>query len=197
MATYRSNPLGNSKFARVDQGVDYVSPGPVGAFGPGTIMSITKGMAGGTGDIIKERLDKPVTVNGRTYNQVYYSEESPLVRAGQRVGFGQPVMKGGGNELGFLNQNGQMAPLVGGLGAGTQPTQMGNDFLAWMHQLGNGAGNAQAAPAANPRAALASALMTGNVAAPQANPTQDLIQMVMANNNALIQNSQPVGYRPF
>lgn len=133
-----SAPVDMGKFERVDQGVDYMSPKPVGAVGPGRIISITKGMAGGTGDIIKEQLARPVSVNGRTYRYVYYSEESPLVRQGQQVAAGQPVMAAGGNELGFLDNQGRMAPLVGGLGAGTQPTQMGADFLAFLRKLARG-----------------------------------------------------------
>ena len=132
----QSPPPSIGKFERVDQGVDYMASQPVGAVGSGTIESISKGMAGGTGYIIKERLDKPVSVNGRTYSQVYYSEENPLVKAGQRVGLNQAVMQAGGNEFGFLNQNGQMAPLIGGLGAGTKPTQMGQDFLSFMNGRG-------------------------------------------------------------
>lgn len=130
-----ANPVPDAQFARVDQGVDFVSHAPVHAVASGTIESVSKGMAGGTGDIIKERLDQPVTVNGHTYDEVYYSEESPLVRQGQHVSAGSPVMAPGGNELGFL-QNGRFAPLIGGLGAGTQPTQMGADFLAFLRRLG-------------------------------------------------------------
>jgi murein DD-endopeptidase MepM/ murein hydrolase activator NlpD len=127
---------GGDKYERVDQGVDFMSTHPVKALAGGTVVSVTKGMAGGTGDIIKIKLDHPVSVNGRTYDQIYYSEERPLVRQGQRVTAGQAVMAAGGNELGFLDSRGQMAPLVGGLGAGTQPTQMGSDFLHLLRQLG-------------------------------------------------------------
>ena len=131
-----ANPVPSASFERVDQGVDYMAKSPVGAVGPGQIISITKGMAGGTGDIIKERLARPVHVNGRTYDYVYYSEEKPLVRQGEAVQAGQPVMGAGGNEIGFLDSGGHMAPLIGGLGAGTQSTQMGADFLAFLRSLG-------------------------------------------------------------
>lgn len=44
--------------------------------------------------------------------------------------------------------------------------------------------------------ALAGALMNGQVGAPQ-NPMQSFISYVMANNTALMQRAQPVGYQPF
>lgn len=120
------------KFARVDQGVDFVASTPVKALVPGRVVSITKGMAGGTGHIIKVMLDHPVTVNGRTYYGIYYSEQSPLVKVGQHLRAGMAVMGAGGNEIGFLDQHMQMPPLVGGLGAGTQPSVGGQDFYAWL-----------------------------------------------------------------
>lgn len=123
---------GGLKFARVDQGVDFVASRPVPAFAPGHVVSITGGMAGGTGHIIKVRLDHPITVNGHTYYGIYYSEQTPLVHVGQRVGQGTLVMAAGGNEIGFLDQNMQMPPLIGGLGAGTQPSIGGRDFYTWL-----------------------------------------------------------------
>jgi len=78
------------------------------------------------------QLDHPVTVDGRTYHQAYVAETNPLVQPGDKVKAGQPIAGGGGAELGFLI-NGQPPPLVGGLGAGTQPTQGGKDFLAFVH----------------------------------------------------------------
>lgn len=88
-----------------------------------------------------------------------------------------------------------------GVRSGDTFTYKGSTDPEHLDLVGMGAGpvGSSAAPTAapTPQAGLAQALMTGNVAAPQANPMQNLIQMVMANNNALIQNSQPVGYRPF
>lgn len=134
------NPVPNSSYARVDQGADYVSRGPVLAIGGGVITSVGGGMAGGTGTIIKEQLSSPITVNGHTYTGVYYSEEVALVKQGQKVMAGMPVMGPGGNELGFLDAGGSLTTLVGGLGAGTKPTQFGQDFASFVAFLG-GPGN--------------------------------------------------------
>lgn len=131
-----TNPIPSGTFARIDQGTDYISKKNVVAVGAGTITSITKGMAGGTGDIIKEKLAQPVNINGRIYTGVYYSEEKPLVKAGQHVAAGMDVMGPGGNELGFLDENGRMTPLVGGLGKGSKPTLAGSDFDAFVRSLG-------------------------------------------------------------
>ena len=125
-------PTNLGKFERVDQGVDFMSSNPVRALAPGQVVSITKGMAGGTGHIIKVRLDHPVTVNGHTYYGIYYSEESPLVKVGQRILPNTAVMAAGGNEIGFLDQNMQMPPLIGGLGADTKPSVGGYDFYRWL-----------------------------------------------------------------
>lgn len=168
------NPVTGS-FERVDQGVDFMATKLVRAVGDGVITSITKGMAGGTGDIIKEKLFKPININGRKYTGVYYSEETPLVKQGQRVSAGMNVMGSGGNELGFLDASGHMAPLVGGLGAGTQPTQMGSDFLALLHALGNShaavpvtANNNPMTGALDPKLAAAKAAKAADAAAKKA-----------------------------
>lgn len=52
----------------------------------------------------------------------------------------------------------------------------------------SGATNAQA---------LAGAVLNGQVGAPSADPAQSFISYVMANNNALMNRAQPVGYQPF
>lgn len=130
------HPIGyGATLGRIDQGVDFMTSAPVKALGSGVIISVGGGMAGGTGTIIKQALDQPVTVNGRTYSAVYYSEQKPLVTQGQQVAAGDQVMGAGGNELGFLDANGNMAPLVGGVGAGSQPTQMGRDFADFVRSL--------------------------------------------------------------
>lgn len=128
----------NAAFARVDQGVDYSVAGNVRAIGSGRIVSVTGGMAGGTGTIIKERLNQPIRINGRTYYGIYYSEGAGMVRAGQKVRAGQVVMGGGGVEIGFLNSRMQMPPLRGGLGAGTKPDQQGYDFAKLVRNLQSG-----------------------------------------------------------
>jgi lysozyme-like protein len=131
------DPVPDSSYARVDQGTDYVSRKPVEALADGVIVSHGGGMAGGTGDIIKQRFDQPVSVRGRVYYGAYYSEQRPLVRVGQHVKAGQPVMAPGPNEVGYLvGQDLALPPLVGGLGAGTEPTQPGSDFEATVAGLG-------------------------------------------------------------
>ena len=116
-------------FERVDQGVDYMQSAPYVAVGDGVVTAITGGWHGGTGIGVYITLDHPITVNGRTYDQVYYAELRPLVKQGQRVKAGQAVAAGGAGELGFAHDNGPVAPLTGGFGAGTVPSVAGHDFL--------------------------------------------------------------------
>ena len=116
-------------FERVDQGVDYSQSAPYVAVGDGVVSAVTGGWHGGTGLGVYITLDHPITVNGRTYDQILYAELKPLVRQGERVKAGQAVAAGGAGELGFAHDNGPVAPLVGGLGAGTQQSVAGHDFL--------------------------------------------------------------------
>lgn len=120
-------------FLRVDQGVDYDTPDVARAIRSGTVSRVSpKSFAGGTGDVVYVTLDKPVTVAGRTYTQIYYAERTPLVKPGDHVQMGDPIMQGGTNEIGFANANAPAGILKGGLGAGTQPTQAGQDFLTFV-----------------------------------------------------------------
>lgn len=137
-----ANPAVGDTFARVDQGVDYTGKS-VRAITSGDIVSVTGGMAGGTGTIIKQRFDSPVTVNGRTYYGAYYSEGNPVVQAGDHVNAGDIVMVGSSYEIGFLlGPHLVFPPLHGGLGSGTQPDQSGQDFYALTQSLGGGGGAA-------------------------------------------------------
>lgn len=127
------NPVDPSgKFARVDQGVDWEQNVPYKALGDGVVYAIG-GFARGEGvashTAIYIRLDHPIRVNGRVYDEVYYAESAPLVKVGDRVKAGQAVMAAGGSEIGFANGEIPMAPLVGGLGGGTQASMEGHDFL--------------------------------------------------------------------
>ena len=124
----------NAAFARVDQGVDYYQRQPYLAVAPGRVYAVTGGFAGGTGKAVYYELDTPVTVNGRSYKQLYVAETTPLVKVGQRVKEGTPLATGGSAELGFANGRTPAAPLVGGLGAGTQATREGHDFLDFVTQ---------------------------------------------------------------
>lgn len=99
------------------------------AVGDGRVSAISRGWHGGTGIGVYITLDHPITVNGRTYSQVYYAELQPLVKVGQRVRAGEPVVAGGAGELGFASNNGPVAQLAGGFGAGTQASVAGHDFL--------------------------------------------------------------------
>jgi hypothetical protein len=124
------SPIGkNAQYERVDQGVDWSQPEPYVAVADGKVTAISRGWHGGTGIGVYITLDHPITVNGRTYDQVYYAELRPLVRVGERVHAGQAVVAGGAGELGFAANNGPVAPLAGGFGAGTQSSVAGHDFL--------------------------------------------------------------------
>lgn len=116
-------------FERVDQGVDWSQAEPYVAIADGKVTAISRGWHGGTGIGVYITLDHPITVNGRTYDQVYYAELRPLVKVGQRVHAGEAVVAGGAGELGFAHNNGPVAPLTGGFGAGTQSSVAGHDFL--------------------------------------------------------------------
>jgi hypothetical protein len=125
-----------SDVARVDQGVDYSQSDPYRAVAAGTVTKISPAgsWAGGTGEAVYEQLANPIVVGGRSYSQVYYAEEHPLVALHQSLQAGQPVMQGGGAEIGFASGGNPVAPLVGGLGSGTQSTQPGYDFQTFASQ---------------------------------------------------------------
>lgn len=142
-------------YERTDQGVDYTQSTPYVAVGAGTIIGVTTGWTGsGTGIGLYYRLDKPIVQNGRTYRDLYVAETTPVknFQAGDRVAAGEPLMSGGAAELGFANGTSPVAPLVGGKGAGTQPTQAGADFLAFAK-----GGHVPLTPAAKAAAAAADA----------------------------------------
>lgn len=129
---------------RVDQGVDYSRPykGPVYAIGDGVVYKIDPvgSKAWGGGGAIYYQLDNPVRVNGRIYSQVYTAETGRiLVSVGDRVKRGQQIAftASGWQESGFAKGGGPLAPVIGGLGAGTQPTQAGRDFLTLVHGAGS------------------------------------------------------------
>lgn len=136
-----ANPVPGGSFGRIDQGVDYQVK-LVRAIRAGVIVSVSGGMAGPSGQagastIIKQRFSQPVDVNGRTYYGAYYSEGVALVQARDHVFAGDPVMKGGSVEVGFLlGQSLTMPPLKGGLGAATKPTQAGQDFNDLVKSIG-------------------------------------------------------------
>jgi len=128
----RVSPIGkNAKYARIDQGVDWSQSEPYKAVGSGTVVKISHGFVGmepGDDWGVYIVLDHPITVNGRTYGEVYYAETKPLVRVNQRVKAGQPVTVGGAAEIGFARNGTPVSQPIGGIGSGTKPSQAGQDF---------------------------------------------------------------------
>lgn len=123
------------KFGRIDQGVDISQSSPYVSPGAGTVVRIGK-VAGGTNLGVYVKLDHAVSVNGRNYPGIYVWHTSPLVKPGQRVQAGQPIMSPGSAEVGFATANGSpVAPLVGGLGEGTKPTSPGQDMLSFFKSI--------------------------------------------------------------
>jgi len=97
--------------ASVDQGLDVLQSQPYLAPGAGTIVKIDPNWYNGTPNIY-EKLDQPVTINGRTYPGVYFGETSvyPGIQVGQRVVAGQPIA--GGSRAGSgLGEQGFAAPV--------------------------------------------------------------------------------------
>lgn len=121
----------NPKYLRNDQGLDVVTQGPLYAITDGTITDISGGWSGGTGIGVYLTFDLPVTVLGRSYSQQYIAEGTPVVKVGQPVKGGQPLVKAGSIEMGFWP-----SPLVGGTGAGTKPTKQSYDFAFLCRSLG-------------------------------------------------------------
>lgn len=158
-----ADPVPGATFQRIDQGVDYIAKKPVTALVGGTITDITpfatgEGVASHTA--ILEKFDAPVTYGGRTYYGGYYAEEQPLVKKGQHVKAGQEVMASGSDEIGFLiNKGTAFPPLIGGIGAGTQPTAEGKDYAAVVTSVGG--------PSAPGESTLGQILdVGGNIASP-------------------------------
>lgn len=129
--------MSTAAYARIDQGVDYSQSQPYTALATGTVEDVVSSWAGGTGKAVYVKMNTPVVVNGRTYQEYYVAETTPLVSKGQRIRVGQQIASGGAAELGFLI-NGKPATLVGGLGAGTKPTQAGQDFFDLIQYLISG-----------------------------------------------------------
>lgn len=120
-----------SKYLRSDQGIDFLSPGPVRAIAAGVVSAISSGWQGGSGKGVYVTFDTPVTVYGRSYSQMYSAESVPLVKVGQKVGAGDPIASPGSVEVGFWP-----SPLVGGTGAGTKVNLQALDFGSFLSGLG-------------------------------------------------------------
>lgn len=125
------------QFERIDQGVDYVSSRPYQALAAGTVVYIDPNFWQGT-PAVYEKLDTPVTVNGRTYDEIFYSETQALVHLGQRVVPGQAVIGPGAAELGFAQGNLPAAHAVYHEG---DQTTAGHDFFSYVSAGSPGGGS--------------------------------------------------------
>ncbi len=144
-------PVPSGLYEGVDQGVDYsASPGDyLFAVASGVVSKISPAgsWAGGTGEAAYVTLDTPIVAGGRTYKQVYYAEEHPVVTLGQHVYAGDRVAQfvQDQSEIGFAEGNEPAAPRPAPRPA-NQWTQAGQDFRDWMTASGG------AAPPSSPSA---------------------------------------------
>jgi hypothetical protein len=125
------------QFERLDQGVDYVSGHPYPAFASGTVVSIDRNFWQGT-PAVYEKLDAPIVVNGHRYDEIYYSETPALVRVGQRLVAGQPVIGPGAAEIGFAKGN---LPAAHATYHEGDATRAGRDFYRYMTAGSPGGGS--------------------------------------------------------
>lgn len=125
------NPNTTQGPTQIDEGLDFVSKSNYTAVAPGKIVYIDPAFYHGT-PAVYEHLDTPVKVNGRTYHGVYYAETNALVKVGQHVEAGQPVIGPGDAEIGFAKRFGSSLsswlPAAHNQYHEGQPTQAGNDF---------------------------------------------------------------------
>jgi hypothetical protein len=126
------------QFERIDQGVDYVSSSPYQALAAGTVMHIDPNFWQGT-PAVYEQLDSPITVNGHTYDEIYYAETPALVHTGQRILPGQNVIGPGAAEIGFARGNLPAAHAVYHEG---DQTAAGHDFYTYVTAGNPGGGSA-------------------------------------------------------
>lgn len=135
--------LSGASLGRVDQGVDVTTQKdrPYTAVGAGVITRVDPNFYKGT-PAVYEHLDQPVKVNGRSYQDVYYSE-TPLagnnIVAGARLFSGQPVIQGGSAEIGFAGA-GTGLPAAHAVYHEGDVTQAGTDFGAFLHGITNPVG---------------------------------------------------------
>jgi hypothetical protein len=132
--------IGGLQVGRIDQGVDYTSSSPYTALAAGTVVYIDPNFWQGT-PAVYEKLDTPIVVNGRSYDEIYYSETPALVHTGQRLVPGQPVTAPGNAEIGFAYGN---LPAAHAIYHEGDATQAGHDFYAYMTAGRPGGGAAPA-----------------------------------------------------
>jgi hypothetical protein len=116
------------QLGRTDQGVDMSAYVPYAALAPGRVVYVDPNFWQGT-PAVYEQLDQPITVGGRSYDEIYYSETQALVHVGQRLAVGQPVIAAGSAEIGFARGN---LPAAHGTYHEGSPTQAGLDFRTYL-----------------------------------------------------------------
>jgi hypothetical protein len=119
---------GSPGIGRIDQGVDLTSGSPYPALAAGRVVYIDPNFWRGT-PAVYEKLDVPIIVNGRIYDELYYSETQALARVGQRLVPGDPVIAAGSAELGFARGD---LPAAHGMYQEGIPTQAGGDFFTYL-----------------------------------------------------------------
>ena len=123
---------------RIDQGVDYVSGHPYPAFASGTVVHIDRNFWQGT-PAVYEKLDTPIVVNGRSYDEIYYAETPALVHVGQHLFPGQSVIGPGAAEVGFASGD---LPSAHSTYHEGDATRAGRDFYRYMTAGRPGSGSA-------------------------------------------------------
>jgi hypothetical protein len=131
---------GGLQFGRVDQGVDVTSGSPYPALAAGTVVHIDPNFWQGT-PAVYEQLDTPIMVGGRSYDEIYYSETRALVRTGQRLVPGQPVIGPGSAEIGFASGD---LPAAHAIYHEGDATLAGHDFYTYLTAGSPGGGSAPA-----------------------------------------------------
>lgn len=132
-----------SQFNRVDQGWDlqYNKSTPVLAVASGRVNLNHSSDPCGFGNYYPlETLDKPITVNGRRYTEIYYGHVhfkagilGKHVNAGDQLAYTYPPTSCAGAwppnwlEIGFWR--------VGPVGQGSFPTQAGTDMKKWLNSI--------------------------------------------------------------
>ena len=127
-------------FGRVDQGVDVTSSSPFTALAAGTVAYVDPNFWQGT-PAVYEKLDAPIVVDGRAYDEIYYSETRALVQVGQRLVPGQAVIAPGSAEIGFAS--GEL-PAAHAIYHEGDATLAGHDFYTYLTAGNPGGGSTPA-----------------------------------------------------
>ena len=128
------------QFGRVDQGVDVTSSRPYPALAAGTVVYVDPNFWQGT-PAVYEKLDAPIVVGGRSYDEIYYSETQALVHTGQRLVPGEPLIGPGSAEIGFARGN---LPAAHAIYHEGDATLAGHDFSTYLTAGSPGGGSTPA-----------------------------------------------------